>query len=594
LQQGQWAEVSKILKNPRAQNAVNRFGALGSFFDVQGTASTDHVQFTDFRIYMLDNSVKVIRLPDKIDAKHLRDGVAGMLQIPEESFNLFAIWIVSPSLQIQLLDNMEPFSVIRQWQTKLEQHTPESRWKEDTSKVLIFKRNQLAPLRIERKTRSPVSMTFLFYEAQTCYLNSYWPCSVEDSIFLAGMLMQIRFGDHDPDKHKAGFLADDLETFVPTHLMHNQLKSEKWESRIFTAHKMHQGKTDLQLLHRLFLQYCWQWPFYGATFFEAELPRGRKVRNEAIRIGFTTDWCTFISGDTNQLKAQISLDQLTHIFADAEPGMMQISCADSSAIAELKPARSASTDLLEIASLQASLIDKLLKKMRHQMKAAQDEILKKRRAQDGPLVISHVSEAPRDREKDEAEMRAFRTRFSQELNYRHTLTDTFGEKISTDQKPFAQTLLEGRPSADDFGAVPMSELKNVFMEFGYWLGNDLEAARQFLSAGGGGSFNFRDIVSWWSQSIGCNWLFLLDDIAFKQRHAATEIFLRNDPQRLGKVSGDKLTGVIRGLRSASLTKKTEEACLEGLDPNELGYVNLNGYIVWLCQMRIIYDRKLVG
>ena len=230
---------------------------------------------------------------------------------------------------------------------------------------------------------------------------------------------------------------------------------------------MHQGKTDLQLLHRLFLQYCWQWPFYGATFFEAELPRGRKVRNEAIRIGFTTDWCTFISGDTNQLKAQISLDQLTHIFADAEPGMMQISCADSSAIAELKPARSASTDLLEIASLQASLIDKLLKKMRHQMKAAQDEILKKRRAQDGPLVISHVSEAPRDREKDEAEMRAFRTRFSQELNYRHTLTDTFGEKISTDQKPFAQTLLEGRPSADDFGAVPMSELKNVFMEFGY-------------------------------------------------------------------------------------------------------------------------------
>ena len=128
----------------------------------------------------------------------------------------------------------------------------------------------------------------------------------------------------------------------------------------------------------------------------------------------------------------------------------------------------------------------------------------------------------------------------------------------------------------------------------YWLGNDLEAARQFLSAGGGGSFNFRDIVSWWSQSIGCNWLFLLDDIAFKQRHAATEIFLRNDPQRLGKVSGDKLTGVIRGLRSASLTKKTEEACLEGLDPNELGYVNLNGYIVWLCQMRIIYDRKLVG
>lgn len=594
LQQGYWEEVSKILKNPRAQNAVNRFGGLGSYFDLSGTNTAEQVQFTDFRIYLLDNSIKVIRLPDKIDAKHLRDGVAGMLQIPEESFGLFAIWIVSPSLQIQLRDDMEPFSVLQQWQSKLELHTAESRWNEDTSKVLIFKRNQLATLRTERQTRSAVSMTYLFYEAQTCYLNSYWPCSVADSVFLAGLLMQIRFGDYDPGRHKAGFLADDLETFVPTHLMHNQLKSAQWESKIFQAHKENKGKTDLQLLHRLFLQYCWQWPFYGATLFEAELPRGRKGRNEAIRIGFTSDWCTIISGDTNQLKAQISLDQLTHEYDQSNPGMMQIRCADSSSFSELRPARGPVSDALEIASLQASLVDRLLAKIRKQLKVAQEEILRKRRAQDGPNVLSHVSEAPRDRAKEEAELRAFRARFSQELNHRHRLTDTFGESISTDAKPLAQTVLEGRASADASGNVPLAELKNVFMEFGYWLGKDLDGAREFLSASGNSVFNFRDIVSWWSQSIGCNWLFLLDDAAFKQRHAATEIFLRNDPQRLGKVSGDKLTGVIRGLRSASLTKKTEEACLEGLDPNDLGSVNLNDFIVWLSQMRIIYDRKLVG
>jgi hypothetical protein len=591
LKQGQHAEVARILKDPRAQNAVNRY------FDVGNTSTAEQVQFTDFRIYLLDNSIKVIRLPDKIDAQHLRDGVAGMLQIPEEAFALFAIWIVSPSLQIQLSGEMEPFNVIRQWSSKLELHTSEDRWSEDSSKVLIFKRHQLASLRTERQTRSPVSMTFLFYEAQTCYLNSYWPCSVDDSVFLAGMLMQIRFGDHNPTTHKTGFLADDLDTFVPAHLMHNQLKSGQWEAKIFKSHQDHAGKTDLQLLHRLFLQYCWQWPFYGATFFEAELPRGRKGRNEAIRIGFTTDWCTIISGDTNQLKVQVMLDQLTHTYSPTEPGMLNIKCADPQTLAGLRPVRGAgsSSDTLEVATLQASLIDKLLIQMQQQAKDAKEEILRKRRAQDGPMQMAHVSEAPQDRIKDEEEIRAYRARFATELNVRHKLTDTFGAPVRNEERPHAQVVLESRStSASGKGSVLMSELKNVFMEFGYWLGPDLEAARMFLSANGGVTFTFRDVVSWWAQSLGCNWLFLLDDAAFKQRHVATEIFLRNDPQRLGKVQGEKLMGVIRGLRSANLTKKTEEVCLEGLDPNDMGYVLLNDYIAWLCQMRIIYDRKLVG
>jgi hypothetical protein len=39
--------------------------------------------------------------------------------------------------------------------------------------------------------------------------------------------------------------------------------------------------------------------------------------------------------------------------------------------------------------------------------------------------------------------------------------------------------------------------------------------------------------------------------------------LRNDPARTGKVADERLTGLIKGLRAASLTKKTERACKEG-------------------------------
>ena len=91
-----------------------------------------------------------------------------------------------------------------------------------------------------------------------------------------------------------------------------------------------------------------------------------------------------------------------------------------------------------------------------------------------------------------------------------------------------------------------------------------------LESSGEHAFSFRDVVTWWETQAQRGWLFLLDDAAFKERQAACAIFLRNDPDRLGKVTGDKLSGVIRGLRSADFTKKTEAACREGAcDSNTL-------------------------
>ncbi len=175
----------------------------------------------------------------------------------------------------------------------------------------MFKRSEQLTLKDERKTRSPVAVKCLFDEALSQILTSMWPCTVEHAVHLAGLLMQIRFGDYDPTRHKHGFLADGLETFVPMHLLHNQLKTSEWERRIYEAHGTHRGKTDVQLLHRLFLQYCWQWPFYGASFFDCELQKLVKraigpQRNEVARIGISSEWLTVIFVESNTLKVRTS------------------------------------------------------------------------------------------------------------------------------------------------------------------------------------------------------------------------------------------------------------------------------------------------
>ena len=43
-----------------------------------------------------------------------------------------------------------------------------------------------------------------------------------------------------------------------------------------------------------------------------------------------------------------------------------------------------------------------------------------------------------------------------------------------------------------------------------------------------------------------------------------------------------------------MTKNTEAACQQGLDPNDYGVVQFNDYLDWLCHMRISTDREPIG
>ena len=460
LQQGQWSEVAKILKDPNAQKAVNRFGSLN-------LADGDHV-FHDFRIFVLDGTEKVIRLPDAIKTSQLRDGIAGMLQIPEDCYHLFAIWIKSPSLEIQLEDDMEPMDRIKRWPKMAELYTEPESWGE--WRRLVFKRNQFTSLREERKTRSPVALKYLFEEALQMLICSWWPCSVDDAIFLAGLLMQIRYGDYNPTKHKTGYLsgdADHLKTFVPTHLFHNQLKNFEWERRIFEAHKAHVGKTDIHLLHRLFLQYCWQWPYYGATFFEAELPKARRAKNEPIRVGITCDWCCIIldpSLETMSLKASIAVDQTSHTFDEAKRTLLKIRCGDVSQASGLQQfLRGGPLDIINIVSLQATLMNRMFTSIRNLLKALDDDVRRKRMAQGGPRENRLVSQAPTAPAVDVAELKAYNMRSERERHKRYALLHSFGEQIGEEGKFAAQALFENRATCID-RYVPLQELNQIFME----------------------------------------------------------------------------------------------------------------------------------
>eukprot|EP00053_Salpingoeca_punica_P016559 m.156694 g.156694 ORF g.156694 m.156694 type:complete len:988 (-) comp16994_c0_seq1:418-3381(-) len=583
FQQNDWVEVAKILRNPLGVSAVNRFGGVETAADM-----------VEHRICLMDGSVKVLRLPggDRTSAAKLRDAVAGIISIPEEAWHVFGVWIHSEGLELQLDADMKPLPRLERWRAMEEQYADDPSLADRPE--LQFRRSCHLTLAEERRVGSQVALKFLYDEAYQNFITSQWPTTVADAIHLGGLLMQIRFGDYSAERHKPGFLRSDLDTFVPNHLLHNQLKTAEWERRIYAAHMEHKGQTDVFLLHRLFLQFVRQWPFYGATFFNGDLSRSvkrviRATRDPPIRVGINSDWLCIIFTENNSLKLQLSPEEMRYELDEASGIILKISFSvtDTSKLEGLSTFLKGQPDSFHIVSRQARLMFELLNVMGERRRAVEREQERVRMEQGGPRVLKHVSqevverETGLDAEQHDAVMK-------RERLARYHLVHSFGQQLSSEDKCLAQQHFE-KFCRTGTTLARVTDLKSICYELGYWLGNEFDGARMILDVGGSGLFSFRDLVSWWTQS-NRSWLFLLDDPGFRLRQSATEIFLRNDPQRTGKVENEKFTGLIRGLRNSNLTKKSEAVIKTGLDPSGLEYVLFNDYINWLARMGIINEQ----
>eukprot|EP00047_Mylnosiga_fluctuans_P004995 m.237744 g.237744 ORF g.237744 m.237744 type:complete len:969 (-) comp13190_c0_seq1:129-3035(-) len=567
----QWEEVSRLLRNPQGVAAESRF------------SYEPGAELTELRIALMDGSEKVVRVPggDQTTTESLRNAVAGILNVAEESWNVFGIWIRSPSVEFQLALDMKPSKRLKRWQEMVDLYGSGS----PETPVLQFRRNANLTLSDERKTRSPIALKLLFDEAVYNCLISAWPIGVDEAVHLAGLIMQIRYGTATDQHYRGTFIAQALPTLVSPHL-HSQLKITEWQKRIQQAHLQHAGKTELPLLHRLFLQYCYQWRFYGAVFFPGALSKVKRgvfsSKDEDVRIGVNTDWLCIISADTNQLRGSLAHDQFRYNIEDSNVTMnIDFAGADRSRLTGLADFLKGQPDNLHFVSRQTFLLSQFIDSIMLARLEAERAQQKLRMDQGGPQVLKHVST------ESFHDIDHFEERKRREQLARYHLLHSFGQ-APADQRCAAQLAFE-RFAKDGAGMVPITSLKNVCYELGYWLGVELDGARLILGANGGGQFSFRDLVAWWAQASR-NWLFLLDDEAFLQRSRAVEVFASCDPNRLGKVSAEGFPALIAALHSSGLTTKAEDAIRKGLDPQGRGVAHFNDFITWLAHMGLIADR----
>ncbi|XP_032868351.1 krev interaction trapped protein 1 isoform X2 [Amblyraja radiata] len=272
------------------------------------------------RIYRTDGSYRAVELRhgNNTTVQQIMEG----MRLSQETQQYFTIWICSENLSLQLKPYHKSLQHLRDWPeivmelTCLDPHLEKPQ--------LFLRRDVRLQLETEKKVDDPLAILILFDEARSSLLKGLYPCADSQLIILAGLLLQIIYGNYDSKKHKQGFLNEEnLKCILPC----TKLKSKgpHWIGRILQEYKSLSSREgiskEMHHLQRLFLQICWEFPTYGAAFFTGQIytkasSSGHKVVK--VYVGVNTRGLHLVNMETKALLISLKYGSLVWQLGEAD------------------------------------------------------------------------------------------------------------------------------------------------------------------------------------------------------------------------------------------------------------------------------------
>lgn len=150
----------------------------------------------------------------------------------------------------------------------------------------------------------PMQLHLIYVQASNSVVSGkYDPLQRREVVDLAALICQVMYGNHDPNKHKPGFI--DLTKIVP--LMWR--KDKKIEKDILKEHQKLINTTEINAKYR-FVQIVRSLKTYGITFYECiEQLKGKK-KGQKILLGITRDKIVKLDGETRETVKEWTIEQL--------------------------------------------------------------------------------------------------------------------------------------------------------------------------------------------------------------------------------------------------------------------------------------------
>ncbi|XP_037373475.1 FERM domain-containing protein 8 isoform X1 [Talpa occidentalis] len=247
----------------------------------------------DVLVYLADDTVLPLAAEhlSSLSAHELHRAVREALQLPDIALDAFALWLVSPLLEVQLKPKHQPYKLGRQWPELLLRFTdaPDDDVATDEPS-LQFRRNVFFPKRRELQIHDEAVLRLLYEEAKGNVLTARYPCDVEDCEALGALVCRVQLGPYQPGQPAACTLREKLDSFLPAHLCKRGhglfaalrgrgAKPVVGEQGLLDAYRQVKEALDseheasLSTHHRAYLLKCHELPFYGSAFFHGEIDK---------------------------------------------------------------------------------------------------------------------------------------------------------------------------------------------------------------------------------------------------------------------------------------------------------------------------------
>lgn len=243
----------------------------------------------DVCIFLRDRSGIHVQLEEghQADAEDLSEIVVQNQGLPKECEDVFALWLVSPLLELRLKKKHKPFFMVQQWDELCSKYSDaKAEDIHDDEPVLMFQRDVFFPKEQEINITDEQVLCYLYHEAKYNVLEGRYIMQSEEYHALAGIQALLSMNKYSQRDHIIETYRTSVHQYYPEHMYQkptgfflkkkSQGPKEAIEERWLNAHRQisqEYENEDLDRirgeLYRRYLEICWPYPFYGAAFFDS-------------------------------------------------------------------------------------------------------------------------------------------------------------------------------------------------------------------------------------------------------------------------------------------------------------------------------------
>uniref|UniRef100_A0A1I7SY74 FERM domain-containing protein 8 n=1 Tax=Caenorhabditis tropicalis TaxID=1561998 RepID=A0A1I7SY74_9PELO len=396
----------------RDQNEFVPFTPINQALRATHNQSTDTLgppKVVKFRIYLSrvensaisENGIELnIESGKTADSKTLLFYLAKEYDIDYQAFSeMFAIWMISPLLEVQLKPYHRPYECRQGWETLLNRFADGNTGRPFNADEPILMLRRSASLTSDREFellhQFPECAHFLIIDArEMLLLGRLQFLSLDDTIRVAALLFCLQFGSFRKETHDVAFLRSNIEEILPERTCESIAaktffgkpisKKTAQEERLLKCWEdcSKQYQTESEKERELLLTLTQTSSCYGAAWFGAKIEKktsraslrnivGQSFAEIAVNIGINDRWLTIVDSNFTETLLVQSLDemswQLEGMKDDQTPFLiLNLSCDEEIKNGEstvINISENETTFFLMVTGNQTLLIDALLKNM---------------------------------------------------------------------------------------------------------------------------------------------------------------------------------------------------------------------------------------